>query len=118
MLFTTLPYLWKTTKFYILGIKQRGEKVNVKSVWQGVLGEIELSVHPSLFTTWFSKTELEEVRDGRAVVAVPNIFVKAQMDKKFKPQVVEVLKRTGVAPEGVIFEVKTSGKKKPISHYR
>lgn len=89
--------------------------MNVKSIWQGVLGEIELSVPQSSFTTWFSKTELAEVRDGKAIVVVPNIFVKAQMDKKFKPQVIEILKRMAVASEGVSFEVKTSSKKRTVS---
>jgi len=89
--------------------------VETKGIWQGVLGEIELSVPHASFTTWFKNTELEEIRDGVAVVAVPNIFVKAQLDKKFLSQVCDVLKRTDIAPNGVLFEVKTEGKKHAIS---
>ena len=94
-------------------MKEEGEVyVETKGIWQGVLGEIELSIHHSTFTTWFKNTELEEIRDGVAVVVVPNIFVKAQMDKKFLDQVSEILKRTNIAPSGVRFEVK-GGKKRP-----
>ena len=89
--------------------------METKGIWQGVLGEIELSVPHASFTTWFKNTELEEIRDGVAVVAVPNIFVKAQLDKKFLSQVCDVLKRTDIAPNGVLFEVKTEGKKHAIS---
>lgn len=89
--------------------------METKGIWQGVLGEIELSVPHASFTTWFKNTELEEIRDGVAVVAVPNIFVKAQLDKKFLSQVCDVLKRNDIAPNGVLFEVKTEGKKHAIS---
>lgn len=89
--------------------------METKGIWQGVLGEIELSVPHASFTTWFKNTELEEIRDGVAVVAVPNIFVKAQLDKKFLNQVCDVLKRNDIAPNGVLFEVKTEGKKHAIS---
>ena len=89
--------------------------METKGIWQGVLGEIELSGPHASFTTWFKNTELEEIRDGVAVVAVPNIFVKAQLDKKFLSQVCDVLKRTDIAPNGVLFEVKTEGKKHAIS---
>lgn len=109
------PLLVENCSILYIRCKAERGKMNVKGIWQGVLGEIELSVPQSSFATWFSKTELAEVKDGQAIVVVPNIFVKAQMDKKFKPQVIEILKRMGVATEGVSFEVKNSGKKKTIS---
>ena len=89
--------------------------METKGIWQGVLGEIELSVPHASFTTWFKNTELEEIRDGVAIVMVPNIFVKAQLDKKFLSQVSDVLKKGNIAPNGVRFTVKTENKKRPIS---
>lgn len=89
--------------------------METKGIWQGVLGEIELSVPHASFTTWFKNTELGEVRDGVAIVMVPNIFVKAQLDKKFLDQVSNVLKKSNIAPNGVKFTVKTENKKRTIS---
>lgn len=89
--------------------------METKGIWQGVLGEIELSVPHASFTTWFKNTELGEVRDGVAIVMVPNIFVKAQLDKKFLDQVSNVLKKSNIAPNGVKFTVKTEDKKRTIS---
>lgn len=89
--------------------------MNQDGVWQGVLGEIELSVPHASFTTWFKNTELVEVVDNVAIVAVPNIFVKAQLEKKFKDQITEVLKRSGVAADQVSFQVKSSTRRRSVS---
>lgn len=86
--------------------------VNQEGVWQGVLGEIELSIPHASFTTWFKNTELSEIADQTAVIAVPNIFVKAQLEKKFSQQVVDVLNRSGIDVQAVSFRVKSSAPKK------
>lgn len=87
-----------------------------KGIWQGVLGEIELSVPHASFTTWFKNTELVEISDKIAHIAVPNIFVKAQLEKRFSKQIKEVLNKSSVDIESVSFQVKTSSnKKKPVS---
>ena len=86
--------------------------MNQEAVWQGVLGEIELSIPHASFTTWFKNTELLEISDNTAIVAVPNIFVKAQLEKKFNDQITEVLKKSGVQADKVSFCVKTSTSKK------
>ena len=83
-------------------------------IWQAVLGEIELSVPHSSFTTWFSSTELVDVQEDRVVIQVPNIFVKAQLEKKFKDQILDVLNKSEISVSSVMFEVKTTGgRKKP-----
>lgn len=86
--------------------------MNQEGVWQGVLGEIELSIPHASFTTWFKNTELVDIEDGRAIVAVPNIFVKTQLETKFAQQVTDVMKRSGANIDAVAFEVKSSSTKK------
>lgn len=86
--------------------------MNQEGVWQGVLGEIELSIPHASFTTWFKSTELVDIDNGTAVVAVPNIFVKTQLETKFTEQVANVLKRSGVDVHTVAFRVKSSATKK------
>ncbi len=89
--------------------------VDKKGIWQGVLGRIELSIPHSSFTTWFKNTELADIENDTAVVSVPNVFVKAQLDKKFKKQIAEILKEDGVASGGVSFFVKTTSRKREVS---
>lgn len=81
------------------------------SLWQSVLGEIELSVSHANFTTWFKNTELLEQNDNNIVVAVPNIFVKRQFEVKFNKQIQTVLKNNGVIIDNITYIVKSSNKK-------
>ncbi|HEX6462239.1 MAG TPA: chromosomal replication initiator protein DnaA [Candidatus Saccharimonadales bacterium] len=70
--------------------------MNELSIWQSVLGEIELSVSRASFATWFKHTELVEVRDSTATIAVANIFAKQQLQAKFNNQILGILqKQTG-----------------------
>ncbi len=70
--------------------------MNELSIWQSVLGEIELSVSRASFATWFKNTELVEVQGDTATVAVANIFAKQQLQSKFNHQILGILqKQTG-----------------------
>lgn len=85
------------------------------ALWQTVLGEIELSVSPTNFATWFKNTELLENSDTRVTIAVPNIFAKSMFEKRFDTLVREVLKKNSVEPTTVIYTVKTTSKRKVIN---
>jgi chromosomal replication initiator protein len=77
------------------------------TLWQAVLGEIELSVSRGNFVTWFKNTQLIKQKDGVFVIGVPNIFVKNQLERKFNDLVVEVLQKNSVNPERVEYKIHT-----------
>ena len=80
------------------------------SLWQSVLGEIELTVPHATFVTWFKNTELIEVTDEQVTVAVPNIFAVRQFQVKFNDLVRQVLAKHGVTAKNIEFVVKTSSR--------
>jgi chromosomal replication initiator protein len=77
------------------------------SLWQAVLGEIELSVSRGNFVTWFKNTQLIRYKDDIAIVGVPNIFVKNQLERKFNELIVSVLVKNGCQPERVEYKIHT-----------
>lgn len=85
------------------------------SLWQSVLGEIELSVSHVNFVTWFKSTELIELSEDEAVIAVPNVFAIRQFEVKFNDQIIEILQKNGASPKKISYTVKTNSKKKVIS---
>ena len=85
------------------------------SLWQSVLGEIELSVSTANFQTWFKDTELIDSSDEEVVIAVKNIFAKKQFEARFNDQITEILKKNGVSPQKITYEIKTVGKKTRIN---
>ena len=85
------------------------------SLWQSVLGEIELSVSTANFQTWFKDTELITSSNDEVVIGVKNIFAKKQFEARFNSQIAEVLKKNGVDPRKITYEIKTVGKKTRVN---
>lgn len=82
------------------------------TLWQTVLGEIELSVSRATYVTWFKNTELVRCDDGQVTVAVPNIFAKQQFESKFNPQITSSLEKNGVVVSTINYIIKGAKPKK------
>jgi chromosomal replication initiator protein len=78
------------------------------SLWQAVLGEIELSVSRASYITWFKNTALLQNKDNVLVVGVPNVFIKQQLERKFNDLITATLKKNGVEPERVEYKIHTA----------
>ncbi len=79
------------------------------SLWQAVLGEIELSVSRASYITWFKNTRLLRQKDNVLVVGVPNVFIKQQLERKFTDLITATLKKNGVRPERIEFKIHSVG---------
>ncbi|MFI5240307.1 MAG: chromosomal replication initiator protein DnaA [Candidatus Saccharimonadia bacterium] len=64
-----------------------------RGLWQAVLGELELKTSKASFGTWFKHTAIISDEDGQIVIGVPNIFTKAQLQKKYHGDIFEALGR-------------------------
>jgi len=80
--------------------------VNSQAIWQGVLGEIEVSIPPSSFSTWFKSTELDIISDNEVAVLSPNPFVLTQLEKRYYQRIADGLKRNGLAVSTIHFRPK------------
>ena len=63
-----------------------------KELWQAALGEIELTLSPASFTTWFKNTSILSINKGCVVIEVPNGFAKEWLENKFNLNVLRALK--------------------------
>jgi chromosomal replication initiator protein len=75
------------------------------SLWQAVLGEIELSVSRASYVTWFKNTRLLRYKDNVLVVGVPNVFVKQQLESKYNQLIADVLAKNEVTPERIEYKI-------------
>ncbi len=78
------------------------------SLWQAVLGEIELSVSRGNFVTWFKNTCLIKQDEDRIVIGVPNVFIKQQLERKYNDLVVTTLRKNGAAAATVEYKIHSS----------
>ncbi|MFH1867147.1 MAG: chromosomal replication initiator protein DnaA [Patescibacteria group bacterium] len=60
-------------------------------LWQSTLGELELLISKANFTTWFKNTYIDSCKDGHIVIAVPNAFTKAWLEKKYHDFILKAL---------------------------
>lgn len=79
--------------------------VQQAGLWQAVLGEIELSVSRGNFMTWFKNTELASVSEDSVVIAVPNIFIKQQLERKYSDLLTEVMKKNGIENPTIVYKI-------------
>jgi chromosomal replication initiator protein len=82
------------------------------NTWQAVLGEIELSVSRGNFMTWFKNTELISHNDETAVIGVPNIFIKQQLERKYTELITDTLAKNGITPKTVTYKITSGGTKR------
>lgn len=82
------------------------------SLWQAVLGEIELSVSRGNFVTWFKNTTLISRDEGQIIVGVTNIFIKQTLEKKYTEIITATLKKNGVKVDTVEYKM-VAGAPKP-----
>lgn len=75
------------------------------SLWQAVLGEIELSLSRGNFVTWFKNTQLLQHSDESAVIGVPNIFIKQQLERKYSELIMETLVKNGLKPKRLEYKI-------------
>ena len=66
------------------------------SLWQAVLGEIELSISRGNFITWFKNTTVLKQDDGMIIIGVPNVFIKQQLERKYNELIADTLRKNGM----------------------
>ena len=62
-----------------------------EELWQSVLAQIQLTISPANFTTWFKGTNILSFRDGSITIATPNSFTKEWLEQKYSKQIFKIL---------------------------
>jgi chromosomal replication initiator protein len=75
-----------------------------EELWQAVLAQIQLTISPANFATWFKDTGIVSYKEGEVVISVPNSFAKEWLENKYGKTISKVL----YGLDGEIREVKYS----------
>lgn len=61
-------------------------------LWEHVLSQVELSISPANFNTWFRESHIVKIEDGIVYVGVPSQFFRDWYLKKFNTLLLKVLR--------------------------
>lgn len=89
------------------------EGMQQDTLWQAVLGEIEVSISRGNFITWFKNTALLRLDDESAIIGVPNVFIKQQLERKYNELITDTLRKNGVESQKVEYKIHS-----PLSHQK
>lgn len=66
--------------------------MDLRETWNSILVEVELSVSPATFNTWFKDASLVTYDNGVAIVGVPNEFVRQWIVEKHHKTLLRLLR--------------------------
>jgi len=66
-------------------------RADLKQIWSGALGEIQLRLTKANFETWFKDTSIVSEEDDVYCVGVPNAFAREYVEKKYRSDVRQAL---------------------------
>ena len=74
-------------------------------VWNGVLGELEVTLSEGHYKTWVKNTSLVAIDGSTAIVSVPNIFTRQWIQDKYQEQIFAALSKLIDGLEKVEYQI-------------
>lgn len=85
---------------------------DIHALWQGILGEVELSLSTPNYTVYWANTKPVSYDSNEMVFEVPNLFVQKNLQTKYDKMMREMLEKNGLTPATLTYVI-PSGSKKP-----
>ncbi len=82
-----------------------------RSLWQSVLGEIELSVPRASYEAMFKKSVLSNQQDNKITISVPNIFIQTQLQGRYHNLITEIFSKNGIKNPKITYKVSSKDTK-------
>jgi len=67
--------------------------MDLKILWQAILGELEVTLSQASFTTWFKDSFIYDFEDGMMIIAVPDSFHKEWLENKFNAEIFKTIQK-------------------------
>src|SRR3989344_1561524 len=87
--------------------------MTLEELWQAVLAQVQLTISPANFTTWFKNTSIVSLKDGEALISTPNSFVKEWLEQKYNKQVFKTLRELNEEIKNIRFLIQKTETKAP-----
>jgi len=82
-------------------------------LWEYVLTQIELSISPANFNTWFRDSFIQKIEDGIVYIGVPSLFFRDWYIKKFNSLLLKILRGISYEYRNIEYVIVKDSARKP-----
>jgi len=82
--------------------------MDLKELWQSVLGELELQISKPNFQTWLKNSQLLEKKDDGVVLALESAFAKEWVENKYHKTILKILRNFDPDIKDVCYQIQPS----------
>ena len=88
-------------------------KTDKHELWEHMLSQVELSISPANFNTWFRESAIVDIEDGVVVIGVPSQFFRDWYLKKFHSLLLKILRNVSYEFRNIEFRIVKDATRKP-----
>ncbi len=89
------------------------DRLDPHELWEQVLTQVELSVSPANFNTWFRESSIVKVEDGIIYVGVPSQFYRDWYLKKFHTLLLKIVRGISYEFRNIEYQIVRDDRRKP-----
>lgn len=86
---------------------------DIHALWQGILGEVELTLSTPNYTVYWANTKPVSYDGNEMIFEVPNLFVQKNLQTKYDKVMREMLDKNGLTAATLTYIIPSAGAKKP-----
>lgn len=94
-------------------ISNRMNRLDTRELWEYVLTQVELSISPANFNTWFRDSSIVKIEDGIVYVGVPSQFFRDWYMKKFHTLLLKIIRSVSYEYRNIEYMIVKDDRRKP-----
>lgn len=89
------------------------DRTDSHELWEYVLSQVELSISPANFNTWFRDSSIVKIEDGIVYVGVPSQFFRDWYLKKFNSLLLKIIRGVSYEYRNIEYLIVKDDRRKP-----
>ncbi len=94
------------------------DKSNPRELWEHTLSQVELSISPANFNTWFKESSIVKIEDGIVYIGVPSQFFRDWYTKKFHTLLLKIIRGISYEFRNIEYQIVKDDRRKPPREIR
>jgi len=93
-------------------------RIEPKELWEQVLTQVELSISPANFNTWFRESSIVKIEEGIVYIGVPSQFFRDWYLKKFHSLLLKIIRTISYEYRNIEYQIVKDDRRKPKTERR